>query len=201
MHFFFHVELPVSRLNHSKNDCLLVVVMTHGDEKTISCYDADYSIEKLIKPFTDRFCPSLRGKPRIFLIQSCRGSSIDGGVKIQPKQMTNSRYILKKRQSDVFDNAIYGQEKITFRFEMPPIEKDFIILRTTMLGYVSFRNPDMGSWFIQEFCNKLELNSNEDLLSILTHTNRAVSEKESNPHKYKEVLCISTMLTRLVYFK
>lgn len=204
--YFFHVAFPVSRSNHTRNDCLLIVVMTHGEENTISCYDSEYRIEKLIKPFTDRYCPSLRGKPRIFLIQACRGKKTDAGGVVKPKNLnTNQRYKLKKRQQDALDSnasRVQNKEQETiFRFEFPPIGEDFLIVRSAMLGYVSFRNMDTGSWFIQELCNELELNPDEDFLTLLTHVNWAVSERESNPHRFKEILCIQSMLTRLLYLK
>lgn len=197
----------VSRLDHTKHDCLVVVVLTHGDERTIACYNSDYKIDRLIKPFTDSRCPSLRNKPRLYLIQACRGNDLDSGLAMHrngiPRNDTN-RYILR-RARDVIDTVagFWGSKNFPpSNFALPPIEKDFLLVRSAMDGYASFRNPDNGSWFIQELCKELETNGkDEDILTLLTHVNWAISERESNPHKYKQILCISTMLTRRLYLR
>lgn len=204
------VKFPfaVSRLNHTQYDCLIVVVLTHGDEKTIACYNADYKIDRLIRPFTDARCPSLKNKPRIFLIQACRGNDLDAGFLLQQNGIPrndNNRYFLK-RTMDVIDNVVTGfwgpRILPPSNFALPPIEKDFLLVRSAMDGYASFRNPDNGSWFIQELCKELETNGkDEDILTLLTHVNWAISERESNPHKFKQILCISTMLTRHLYLR
>lgn len=178
--------------------------MTHGDEKTIAAYDGDYRIEVIIRPFTDHFCPSLRGKPRIFLVQACRGMELDPGVVVEPKKVKNARYKLKRQdQTDNANRTFYDQRNLfrTCHYALPPIEMDFVIVRSTMQGYVSFRNTETGSWFIQELCNELETNSHEDFMTLVTHVNWAVSERESVPHKYKQILCTSTKLTKLLYFR
>lgn len=183
-----------------------MVVLTHGDEKTIACYNTDYRIDRLVRPFTDHNCPSLRDKPRLFLIQACRGDELDRGFTLQRHGVKNSNTPLVRRVRDVIDNAMNGIWSSRHipgeQVALPAIEKDFLLVRSTMHGYASFRNPDTGSWFIQELCKELELNGqHDDILTLLTHVNAAVTQRESNPHKYKQVLCISSMLTRRLYLR
>ena len=67
--------------DHSDSDCFLVAVMTHGGRN--GClYDVEgtsYSQEELWKPFLeedpDTVTP-LSGKPKIFIIQACRGDEV-----------------------------------------------------------------------------------------------------------------------------
>lgn len=83
----------------------------------------------------------------------------------------------------------------------PPNHADFLIVRSTMTDYVSFRNTTTGSWFIQHLTEELDKAGTEvDLLTLLTFVNRLVSERESSSGKYKQILCISTMLTKKLIF-
>ena len=53
-----------------ESDCLMVVVMTHGsDEQVLSSKDYDYKSNILWKYFTESYCPILKGKPKIFILQ------------------------------------------------------------------------------------------------------------------------------------
>ena len=59
----------VRKQNHYDADCLCVVVLTHGGEGMVSAKDETYPIKKLWEPFTAGRCPSLAGKPKLFLFQ------------------------------------------------------------------------------------------------------------------------------------
>lgn len=54
---------------HSLSDCLLVAVLTHGANGELCAYDDTYKYEKLWNNFTADRCPSLAGKPKIFIVQ------------------------------------------------------------------------------------------------------------------------------------
>ena len=77
------------------------------------------------------------------------------------------------------------------------------------LGFTSFRNPESGSWFIQALCQVLAQQSREeDLLSIMTTVSRRVAigfesntPQDSNMHQRKQIPCVTSLLTRKVYFK
>ena len=55
--------------NHYDADGLCVVVLSHGDENNVCAKDGPYEIKKLWEPFTADRCPSLAGKPKLFLFQ------------------------------------------------------------------------------------------------------------------------------------
>ena len=176
--------------------------MTHGDEKTIASYDQDYKIDLMTSKFTDERCPSLCGKPRIFFIQACRGRRLDHGFI--PKTLRNHN------GNDVTDAITFEMNKIISELEFeedafnPPIYKDFLLVRSAMQGFYSFRNPTSGSWFIQDLCSELKQNGTSiDILNLLTRVNLKVSERETGGTKYykkKQILCISTMLTKVLKF-
>ncbi|KFB45706.1 AGAP010829-PA-like protein [Anopheles sinensis] len=66
----------VSTKDFSKNSCLIVFIMSHGDTKdTIMAYDGEmYSFQTdVVEKCTMN--ATLKGKPKIFVIQACRGDA------------------------------------------------------------------------------------------------------------------------------
>ena len=65
-----YLHVTVSQLDHTDNDCLCVITLTHGLEKGIICAnDVMYTSNELWKPFTADKCLTLAGKPKLFFIQ------------------------------------------------------------------------------------------------------------------------------------
>lgn len=189
-------------MNHKNNDCLMIVIMSHGDFGMISSYDGDYSIEDIASFFTDENCPSLIGKPRLFFIQACRGSKLDAG---HPKQFSRDNLDnIEQPQFSAFDaGSTEENEEIKEFVHFPPNHRDFLFVRTAMPRYLSFRSPTRGSWFIQDLCSELEANGTTlNMLDLLTNVNQKVSERESQGptwlNRKKQILCISSMLTKVL---
>jgi len=72
----------VAGIDHKKFDCLLVAILTHGERGKLYGTDGELiPVEDLTNLFSGYQCPSLIGKPKIFLLQACRGRKIDYGVE------------------------------------------------------------------------------------------------------------------------
>lgn len=196
----------VSEKDHSKSDCIVIVILTHGEKGQILSHDDAYDITQVTSYFTDEACPSLKGKPKIFLIQSCRGEKKDFGHKMNYEL----NYKLKRQNLNggmeavdvtTFGNISYDIPPPEEMVHNPPNHPDFLIVRSSMLDYVSFRNTTNGSWFIQDLCEELNnAGDSVDILTLLTYVNRRVSEREALNTKCKQILCISSMLTKLLIF-
>ncbi|XP_072401223.1 caspase-1-like [Diabrotica undecimpunctata] len=178
----------VSKMNHTQCECLIIAVMSHGDDGIIYARDEPYPTKKLWSYFTPLRCPSLAGKPKLFFIQACRGSDSDPGqvvtyVEQDSRPATSKTYTI-------------------------PIMADILVMYATVEEYYAWRDPATGSYFIQALVNQLRKHHNsEDLLSILTRVNREVAigfnSYEPNYPKYnnkKEMCSIVSMLTRKYYF-
>jgi len=125
----------------------------------IFCEDADYRPEDLWNPFTADRCPSLAGKPKIFLIQACRGDQLDAGTML-------------KRTSRTQVDSFSQQEKNY----VVPNRADFLVVFSTVPGYYSWRNTTDGSWFIQSIVRTLTAyKDRKDLLSMMTIVAREVA--------------------------
>ena len=97
-------------IDHKKFDCLMVAILTHGIEGKLYSTDGELIPVKDITKFFDGYhCPSLIGKPKIFLLQVDRGGNIDYGVEIGTEDgstsNTNSQNITDKEQCDAVKKA------------------------------------------------------------------------------------------------
>jgi len=60
--------------NFSNYGCLVVCLLSHGIENAIAGADSLYvNVNKLKYKFSYNKCPSLYGKPKIFIVQACQG--------------------------------------------------------------------------------------------------------------------------------
>ena len=51
---------------------MILVILSHGrDGKIITSSGREYQIESIYEKFNNRECPSLKGKPKFFIIQVC----------------------------------------------------------------------------------------------------------------------------------
>lgn len=181
------ITTQAALLNHSECDCIMITILSHGISGYIYARDKEYKLESIWSKFTANNCPTLAGKPKLFFIQACQGDGLDGGTT------------LIQTDSGSTNESDY---KI-------PNHADFLIAYSTIPGFYSWRNTTKGSWFMQALCNELEFNgTNDDLLSLLTTVIRRVAfDFESNTpdnaemHQQKQIPCVTTMLTRKLYFK
>lgn len=74
-----------SEEDYTHHDCLVIVVMTHGDVGVLWAKDKSYKVSELWEPFTGINCKSLIGKPKLIFIQACRGDELDHGVQIKAR--------------------------------------------------------------------------------------------------------------------
>ncbi|EFX85532.1 hypothetical protein DAPPUDRAFT_314077 [Daphnia pulex] len=104
--------------DHSECDCVMVVVLSHGENGMIYTYDSVYHSDELWFPFTSDKCPSLAGKPKLFFIQACQGSQMDKGTLMQCDSA-------KERDSVVEEYSI-------------PTLADFMIAYSTVPAFIIF---------------------------------------------------------------
>ncbi|XP_004428794.1 caspase-3 isoform X1 [Diceros bicornis minor] len=173
----------VSKEDHSRRSSFICVFLSHGEEGIIFGTDGPVDLKKLTCFFRGDYCRSLTGKPKLFIIQACRGTDLDCGIETD---------------SGVEDDM--ACQKI-------PVEADFLYAYSTAPGYYSWRNSKEGSWFIQSLCAMLKLYAHKlELMHILTRVNRKVAmEFESFSldaafHAKKQIPCIVSMLTKELYF-
>ncbi|CAG7826807.1 unnamed protein product [Allacma fusca] len=183
--------------DHRLRDCLVVAIMTHGEKNHIYVKDGTLIPVNLIwEEFEADKCPTLAGKPKIFIIQACRGSSYDNGTRLYGSQ----EFIPSPRHNDVTDAAAFSY--------VIPNAADIFVAFSCPLGQYSWRNRYEGSWFIQAVCKVLREEAyNTDLQTLFTHVAREVAvNKQSSTtdpasDKKVQVTSSSSTLIRIVQFR
>lgn len=83
---FMRQELfKAARADHSTADCFVCVILSHGDEGTVYAVDKAVELDALIQPFKQN--RTLAGKPKLFFVQACRGSSFMEGIDSNPYEI------------------------------------------------------------------------------------------------------------------
>lgn len=83
--------------NHTDYNALIIIILSHGDSgDIIYTIDGDYiRLNDIAHYFTGTNCPSLCNKPKVFIIQACRGSKQNQAIPtehiqvIEPHDITN----------------------------------------------------------------------------------------------------------------
>ena len=121
-----------SKEEHGEADMAAVVVMSHGREGVVCTTDHRMvQIDWILKQFNNDECPRLRGKPKLFVFQACRGDDSDYGVSTTASDSQRSSGGMEMKENSW---------------------SDMVIAYSTIPGYVANRDIVDGSWFIQSFC-------------------------------------------------
>ncbi|CAG7818768.1 unnamed protein product [Allacma fusca] len=196
-HQFWDKLWEVRDQDHSASDCVVVVIMSHGERNLIYVKDGTLIPVNLIwQEFAADKCPTLAGKPKIFIIQACRGSSYDNGTRLYGQQ----ELIPSPRRNDQNDSGAFSY--------VIPNAADIFLAFSCPAGQASWRHPDEGSWFIQAICKILNKEAyTTDLQTLFTHVAREVavnneSSTPTDPAKDKKVQVTSSTSTliRIVKF-
>lgn len=167
-----------SARDFTKYDCFVCVILSHGTKDGIyGTDDQVITLEAITSLFRRDACPSLRGKPKIFLIQACRGTQRD----------------LVSTESDS-DPIFYSKPSL-------PADADFLICFASAPGHESYREGSVGSWFIgavhkvfKEYAHK------EHIMDMMLRVNNEVAGYLSL-QGLKQMPCEICMLTKKVFFK
>uniref|UniRef100_A0A3Q4HHR8 Caspase-1-like n=1 Tax=Neolamprologus brichardi TaxID=32507 RepID=A0A3Q4HHR8_NEOBR len=115
-------------------DSVFVVIMSHGSLKGVCGTDCKpFEIENIYKSLNTENCPALHNKPKVIIIQACRGGQA-GSVVLHDEVLTT-------------DNTTIG-----INIETDAVvhkEKDFISLLSCTPNTTSYRDESYGSYFIQ----------------------------------------------------
>ncbi|XP_034404041.1 caspase-1-like isoform X2 [Cyclopterus lumpus] len=142
-----------------ETDSVLLVIMSHGKLGAVLGVDwkmdgderpDEFPINNIYKHLGPHKCPALLNKPKIIIIQACRGGE-EGSVLVRDAANPNV----------VCDHA--GEENIeddNLRFVNK--EKDFISLLSCTPDTVSYRHRDHGSFLMQYVAEVLNTFAHKD---------------------------------------
>ncbi|XP_019842957.1 uncharacterized protein [Bos indicus] len=159
--------------------CALVALMAHGGPQgqLLGADGQERQLEVLVQELSH--CGALRGRPKIFLLQACRGGHRDAGVG--PAALPWFRRWLRAppatpSQADVLHVCTDVQGRSS-RGPTPgsPNQADVLMVYAAAEGCVAYRD-EKGSDFIQTLVEVLRADPKADLLELMTEVNRQVCE-------------------------
>ncbi|XP_044178405.1 uncharacterized protein LOC122960334 isoform X2 [Acropora millepora] len=183
----------VSKEGHSNYHCFVLCLMSHGKEGQFYCADGKtVCLKEIYNFFSNRNCETLKGKPKLFFIQACRGYVKDRGVvEDSPSEQAP--------QQASGENEDGPGRKFSFDRGIIPNQADMLMAYSTVSGYASFRNSHYGSRFVRCLVEVFqEKASHEDVLSMLTMVNDRLSKMGEIDSK--QVGQPTSTLRKKVYF-
>ncbi|KAK3586315.1 hypothetical protein CHS0354_019975 [Potamilus streckersoni] len=153
-------------------DSLVVVILSHGKENdTVLGVDGSVlTYNKITEPFNSKNCPVLHNKPKLFIINACRGDAEDIGclsTSVQPDRV----------DADIMSLDSRPEVTVSYNPSRLPILQDMIIAASTLPGHVSWRDDHKGSWFIQAIVEVFQNHSRtHHVTDLLVRVNGKVAQ-------------------------
>ncbi|XP_021346855.1 caspase-9-like isoform X2 [Mizuhopecten yessoensis] len=186
-------------------DSLVICFLCHGDSGKVYGTDgvALNLLNDAFKIFGPQSCPALIGKPKLFVLNSCRGGALDvgnhfntiGNHLTRGNSETDLRHHLPRNVPDVQPTTPLALP------ETNPSFKDLYIAYSTFPGHVSYRNTQEGSWFVQKLVEVFrEEASAHDIDIMMREVNRRVANMYDVNSLAVQMPAPSNTLTRQWYF-
>ncbi|XP_071261127.1 caspase-14-like isoform X2 [Salvelinus alpinus] len=179
------------RINRSpeKISCVFVVTTSHGDCDVIIGADNNcLPVKDIIEPFGDELCPKMKGKPKVFIIDACRGPEVDPGVLLDSAAKSKPS---KKAQS----TRTYRSSRV------PPCINDMLVAYSSMTDYVSLMS-DLGSFMIVDIGEVFHsATEKEHVYDLLVKANEKMVMRTTTflVEVVKVVMTIESTLKKLLY--
>jgi len=125
----------------ANGDMLIVCIMSHGQNGRIAGSDGrELETAWVIRQFNNDGCPALRGKPKFFILQACRGDETDFGSL----KMTQTAGTIETDAKVAKPPTNESLQQYT-----DPSWEDMLIAYATLPGYVANRDIYRGTWFVE----------------------------------------------------
>ncbi|XP_042347807.1 caspase-9 [Plectropomus leopardus] len=207
-----HQLSALSKKDHSQYDCCVVIMLSHGTEVSHNRFPgAVYGVDGQFVPvqhitnyLNGQHCPSLQGKPKLFFIQACGGGERDTGFEVSPDEVKpaiggaddQTDAIPMSSSSDSLSMSDEPDARASL-----PTPSDILVSYSTFPGYVSWRDTQSGSWYVETLDSILEENAaTNDLVTMLMMVNHEVSQNSAKG-LYKQMPGSFNFLRKLLHFQ
>ena len=180
--------------DHSRYDCFVLWLMSHGDKDLVYGSDGEEILLETVRElFSNSSCRSLDGKPKVFFIQACRGDRDEFVESDKPNPAPQKSLPLSK-----------GCEAAN---QVSHSRTHFLEAYSTVDGFVSYRNKDQGSYYVQCLDEVFrERVKEDDVATMLTEVNRRVNQMQGRircggrEKQVKQTCVYNNGLTKKLYF-
>ena len=146
-------------LVENQPDFMVLVILGHGRlnpktkrEEILSVNYEGISTDGILEMFLNsQKCPTMATKPKLFYIQACRGNEFQKSISeiandcFHSNDLTPKTHVNDGRSSYLPDWSKSGKQVSWYH-----------IVYSTIKGYLSFRDQERGSLFIQTLCEVLK---------------------------------------------
>nr|QWC93444.1 caspase-9b [Oncorhynchus mykiss] len=203
----------LSKKDHSQYDCCVVIMLSHGTEVRHNRFPGavhgvdgpNVPVQHITNYLNGQNCLSLQGKPNIFFIQACGGGERDTGFEVSPDEARpciggTGDHTDAMPMSSSSDSLSTKSDEPDAKATLPT-PSNILVSYSTFPGYVSWRDTQAGSWYVEPLDNMLEENAaTDDLVTMLMMVNHEVSEYTANG-LYKQMPGSFNFLRKLLYFQ
>ncbi|XP_019857673.1 PREDICTED: uncharacterized protein LOC109585969 [Amphimedon queenslandica] len=143
------VLIKFYEIDHSAYDAFFIVILSHGDFGNV-IYTSDsqsIKISEISDYFTSGMCPTLANKPKVFIVQACRGSKHNKTVSTQSTDSKSGSSLDFMSHGLSHDGGGLSGVQID---SSTPDRIDFFYAFATIDEHEALRHCFNGSWFINE---------------------------------------------------
>ena len=168
------VQKFAAKSEHMAGDMAVVIILSHGRHGLVAAADGrEIEVEWVLRQFNNDGCPALKGKPKLFIFQACRGDEADYGVMPAiefPEGRTSSD--ARKIEPVPVKEQQEGFKELSW--------EDMVVAYATLPGYVANRDRYRGTWFVESLCSVvMEMAADTDLRDMLDVVAERLSNYES----------------------
>ncbi|XP_076082668.1 caspase-6-like [Mytilus galloprovincialis] len=200
MKYFQEIVRLYLEVNSKDYHSFICVIMSHGNEDGILTTNGLITVEEIKKPFKNKSGGKFNGKPKLFLIQACRGKEEQEkvvvsdcfGTKIHTGHVGRYDEFPGNRQRRSFvetsgikpgildqpsaSSEVFYTDAHSYSSTNVPTDADIIVAHATTPGYISFRNKYEGAFFIRAFLSVAKNKYNEEHIEeILRNVRRELA--------------------------
>ncbi|XP_016135669.1 caspase-9 isoform X2 [Sinocyclocheilus grahami] len=207
-----HEMASLAKRDHSAYDCCVVIILSHGTEANHNRFPGAVHgvdgpavpVQLITNYLNGQNCPSLQGKPKLFFIQACGGGEKDTGFEVSPDEVEPSLGGIDDQMDAIpissSSDSLSTSDELDARATLPT-PSDILVSYSTFPGYVSWRDTQAGSWYVENLDCVLEENAaTDDLVTMLMMVNAAVSQISAKG-LYKQMPGSFNFLRKLLYFQ
>jgi len=219
---------------HATADMMVLIVLSHGWEGVIFTSDGlKVELERVFEQFNNQGCPKLKGKPKFFIMQACRGSTKDFGTfdpapdvsspGTTPTTTTGPEIPPPRRRRTRGDalahspstSAGAGGDALPYQLSprgdrrvghldlssARPTWEDMVIAYSTLPGFISNRDHETGTWFVQSLVEVFMNHAADyELVDLLRMTSQRLSQFENESREKQTCNIEMRGLYKRLYF-
>lgn len=174
------VLIEFYEIDHSAYDVFFIVILSHGNSGNV-IYTSDsqsIKISEISDYFTSRMCPTLANKPKVFIVQACRGSKHNKTVSTDSKSGGSLDFMLHSLLLS-HDGGGFSGVQID---SSTPDRVDFFYAFATIDEHEALRHCINGSWFINELVTGIRYFAKKykevNLEELMKKVNQRLSKKK-----------------------